>query len=608
MHAEAPGVRPVWSQEELASRVTQWLQALDAALGDRAVAGVQEMFVDDSYWRDVAALTWDFGWVGGSATLAKALVDGARDRGARGWRLDEGRTPPKIVGRMLQEVIEAFFEFDTTFGTVQGVVRFPVDGLDGGRLRGWTLLTMIRSLHGTPVPGCPVRPSGVGYDRASTKNWSDRRRTESTFDDHDPETVVVGAGHAGLMVAAHLGVLGVDTLVVEKTPRVGDGWRNRYHSLALHNETDMLQFPYLSYPLTFPEYLPKDQLANWLEAYATNLNINVWTSTEFVSGSYDDAEGRWTIQVRREDGTIRELRPRHVVIATGGAGAQPKTPQLPGAESFRGTIVHSSGFDGGADYSGTRALVVGVGTSAHDIALDLYKKGASATMMQRGPTIVIDVKTANLAYPQYSDGTPLDEADLIGAANFIYPLMYSGMQASALAMEQADRELLDRLRAVGMELDRGPDGLGFIYKFLQQGGGYYFDVGASEVIARGDIAMINARDFVRLHEDGVELIDGTHRPIDLVVLATGFHSQDNEARKYFGDDVADRVGRVSSFGDDGELRNAWRPTAQKGLWFMVSGIFPARTYSPVLALQIKAIQQGLVPAYPATAATVAVST
>jgi putative flavoprotein involved in K+ transport len=167
-------------------------------------------------------------------------------------------------------------------------------------------------------------------------------------------------------------------------------------------------------------------------------------------------------------------------------------------------------------------------------------------------------------------------------------------------MERADKELLDRLRAVGMELDGGPDGTGFMYKFLQQGGGYYFDVGASEVIACGDIRIVNATDFVKVDEDGVQLADGVHLSVELIVLATGYRSQESEARKYFGDEIAERIGSVSGFGSDGELRNAWRPVAQKGLWFMVSGVFPARTYSPVLALEIKAIQQGIFPGYRAT--------
>ena len=90
---------------------------------------------------------------------------------------------------------------------------------------------------------------------------------------------MVGGGQAGLSIAARLKQLGVDTLIVDRHERVGDNWRNRYHSLTLHNEMHVNHLPYLPFPPTFPTYIPKDKLANWFEFYVEALELNFWTGT-----------------------------------------------------------------------------------------------------------------------------------------------------------------------------------------------------------------------------------------------------------------------------------------------------------------------------------------
>ena len=99
--------------------------------------------------------------------------------------------------------------------------------------------------------------------------------------------------------------------------------------------------------------------------------------------------------------------------------------------------------------------------------------------------------------------------------------------------------------------------------------------------------MLQASSVERFTAEGVRLDDGSALGLDAVILATGYVNQQEEIRQYFGDDVADRVGRVSGFDEGGELRNAWRRTAQPGLWIMVSGFSAARIHSPLVALQIR---------------------
>ena len=141
----------------------------------------------------------------------------------------------------------------------------------------------------------------------------------------------------------------------------GDNWRKRYHSLALHNPTDVNHLPYMPFPLNWPVYLPKDMLADWFEAYAWTQEINFWTRTELTSGSYDEAAGHWNVVVRHGGGE-RIMRPKHLVFANGLVGF-PRIPDLPGLKDFKGEVMHTSAFTNGAHWRGKKALVLGTGTS-----------------------------------------------------------------------------------------------------------------------------------------------------------------------------------------------------------------------------------------------------
>jgi hypothetical protein len=284
--------------------------------------------------------------------------------------------------------------------------------------------------------------------------------------------VVVGAGQAGLSIAAQLTQLQVDTLIVDRERRIGDNWRNRYHALVLHNQVHVNHLPYMPFPLNWPTYIPKDKLAGWFEAYAESMELNCWTATEFEGGRYDEKEGRWSVTLRRADGTKREMRPRHVVLATGVSGI-PSFPNIP--------------------------------------------------------------------------------------------------------------------------TDFGEDGTGWQFKYLSRGGGYYFNVGCSDLIVKGEIGLIQFSDIVSFVTRGAQTRNGDTLAADLIVLATGYIGQEHLVRKLFGNNVAARVGPIWGFGRGQELRNMFVRTGQRGLWFIAGSLAQCRIYSKYLGLQIKALELGLLP-------------
>jgi cation diffusion facilitator CzcD-associated flavoprotein CzcO len=589
MNYAAPAVLAASSAEALAA-TNRWLGRFEAALRSHDAAELAALFAAECHYRDLLAFSWTIRPAQGAEAIAGFLTNAQPTILARDFTLAEDRTPPRVVRRLGIEVIEGIFRFDTAVGSGLGVVRLLADNPG----QAWVLMTSLDQLEGHGEKLGTQRPSGEAYSRNfGGENWLDQRMKARAFADRDPAVLVIGAGQNGLAVAARLVQLDIDTLVVDKLPRVGDNWRVRYHSLALHNQIHVNHLPYMPFPPNWPKYIPKDMLGNWLELYAEAMQINCWTGTEFAGGSYDTATRRWTVTLRRADGTERVMHPRHIVFANGTSGIA-RVPELPGLKDFAGEVTHSHGFKSGAGWSGKKALVLGTGNSGHDVAQDLYSHGVDTTIIQRGSTTVVSVDpSAKLNYALYEEGPPLEDCDLLATAT-TYPLLIRGYQAAVARMAEYDKKLIADLKARGFKYDLGEDATGHQMKYRRRGGGYYLDVGCSQLIIDGEIGLLQFDDIERFVPEGALLKDGTVKQADLLVLATGYYAQQELVRRLLGEDVANRVGQIWGIGEDGELANMWKRTPQDGLWFMGGGLAQSRIYSKTVALQIKALEIGLI--------------
>jgi cation diffusion facilitator CzcD-associated flavoprotein CzcO len=572
--------------------VAHWLARFEQALASGDAVKLKSLFHADSHWRDVLALSWRIDTVSGVDAIVEALADWAKRARPSGFVVDPERAPPRAVMRAGADAIEAIFKFETAQGRCSGVLRLtPVEG---DVSKAWTLLTALEELKGHEEQvGRSRHSDGEAYSRDFRgPNWLDQRKAREAFADRDPAVLVVGGGQAGLAVAARLSQLGLDTLIVDRERRIGDNWRKRYHALVLHNQVNVNHLPYMPFPPSWPAYIPKDKLASWFEAYVESLELNFWTSTEFLGGRYDDKAGRWIVKVLR-DGAEREMRPRHIVMATGVSGI-PNIPALPTLDAFAGTVMHSSQYQDGAAWAGKPALVIGTGNSGHDIAQDLQSSGADVTLVQRSPTLIVNVEpSAQLPYALYDEGPSLEDCDLVTTATPLALGRRSHQLLTAKA-KQLDKPLLDGLERIGFRLDDGEEGTGWQYKYLTRGGGYYFNVGCSDLLVEGKIGLAQFADIERFEADGAVMRSGVKLKADLVVLATGYKGQEQLVAKLFGQDVADRVGPIWGFGDGQELRNMFTATPQPGLWFIAGSLAQCRIYSKFLALQVKACELGLI--------------
>lgn len=568
--------------------VRTWIERFNAALMRPDHAAIADLFATDGHFRDVLAFTWSLTPAEGAKGVADLLSERQSRVKARGFAIAKGRAAPRLVQRAGTDVIEAIIEFETDVGRGHGVLRL----LAADPTRAFQLMTALDELKWFEEKVGKRRPTGEAYSRNfGGANWKEQRDAAQAYTDREPTVLIVGGGQAGLGLAATLGRLDVDALVIDRLPRIGDCWRTRYHSLALHNNTEFNHLPYMPFPPSWPTYLPKDMIADWFEAYAGAMEINFWAGTELVAADFDEATRTWRARVRRSDGTERVLRPRHVVMANGLVGF-PFVPKLPGLDGFRGDLMHTSEFSTGSKWRGKKALIIGTGTSAHDIAQDLHAHGCGATLVQRGETMVISINpSAKLTYGIY-EGVALEDGDLLSMTN-TFPVLKKNLQLLTKRMVEYDRRMIDALVARGFKWTMGEDGAGHQMMIRRRYGGYYLDAGCADLVIRGEVGLLQFDRIERFVENGALLKDGSVQEADLIVLATGFVSQEVVVEKLFGDAIAKKVGPVWGIGPDGEMNNMWKPSPQAGLWFIGGSFAQCRNYSKYVALQLKAIEEGI---------------
>ena len=585
---------------ELRDHAAVWLRAFETALSGCDKAKIASLFSNDGNWRDILAFTWHLTPRVGADVIAEGLVARQPTIGARNFEITPDRTPPRRVNRLGRECIEAIYGFETNVGRCAGLLRL-VPATDGGGaagLKAWVISTSLEELKGFEERIGDRRPSGAAYSRNfGGDNWADVRRKAQDYNDREPTVLIIGGAQAGLSVAARLNQLGVDNLVVEKWPRIGDSWRKRYHSLALHNSINVNHLPYLPFPPTWPTYIPKDMLALWFEFYAQVMEINYWTSTEFTRGEWDERAKRWITTLTLEDGSERILRPGHIVFAN-GVSSDPLIPDIPGLDTFEGEVIHSEGFDSGAPYAGKQAIVIGTGSSANDIALDLHSFGCRTTIVQRGSTTVVSIDpSAKLNYALYDEGPPIEDCDLI-ASGATPPMILEAYQMAVKRMLELDHDMIEGLKGIGFKFDIGEDNTGHQMKYRRRGGGYNLDAGSSELMIKGEIGLLQNETIECYCPEGARLTDGTVVPADLIVLGTGYYPQAELVRRALGEEMAERIGPIWGEDADGELANMFKRTPQEGVWFIAGSLTQARIYSKVIALQIKALEEGLVDTDP----------
>lgn len=309
---------------------------------------------------------------------------------------------------------------------------------------------------------------------------------------NETDTIIIGAGPAGLAVGAELRRAKVPFVMLERGQRVGESWHHHYRRLHLHTPKALSALPYRPFPRAFPRYPSREQVVEYLEDYARAFELQPEFGREVRRCSRLDG-GAW--EVTTDAGAWRAPR---VVIATGFSRV-PNVPRWPGQESFPGPIVHSQGYADGAPFRDKRVLVVGFGNSGAEIALDLLEHGARPTIAVRGKVNVI---------PRELLGIPITMFAI--ALKPLPPSVADAMNALTL------RLAIGSLPALGLaKRDDGP-----FAEIAHARQIPVIDVGTIARIRAGEIAV--RKGVESFEADQIRFADGTREHFDAVVLATGY--------------------------------------------------------------------------------------
>ena len=305
--------------------------------------------------------------------------------------------------------------------------------------------------------------------------------------------VVIGAGPAGLAVSAHLRQRGIPFVVLEESERVGPAWHRHYDRLHLHTVKELSHLPFLPFPAHYPRYVSRKDFAEYLEGYARHFNIQPRFGSKVLEVQRS-GHGNWTVRTVQGE----TLESAFVVVAT-GVNRVPERPVLAGEEYFSGSLIHSREYRNGKAFEGKIVLVVGMGNTGAEIALDLYEQGARPWICVRGPVNIVP-------------------RDFLGR-----PTQLTALKVAKLPIWLGDRigKLLRRI-AVG-DLSR----FGIRYPSLspaaqlrQTGQTPVIDLGTVEKIKSGGIRVVPA--IRSLTREGAIFVDGRELPFEAIVLATGY--------------------------------------------------------------------------------------
>jgi indole-3-pyruvate monooxygenase len=337
------------------------------------------------------------------------------------------------------------------------------------------------------------------------------------------ETLIVGAGPAGLAVGACLRRAGRELAIVERAEEVGSTWRRHYERLQLHTVKRHSALPFRPFPDEDPKYVPRARVVAYLEDYARAFELAPAFGVN-VERAEPLPDGGWRVET---SAGARECR--FLVIAT-GYNHTPHRPALAGQERFGGTLLHSADYKSGAPFAGRRVLVIGCGNTGGEIAVDLVEHGAAAVeMCVRGPVHVVR---------RDPFGMP---AQLLGLATAWIPIAARDPMFNLLV-----KMTVGDLSQWGLRL---PDE-GIVAQLERTGRIPLIDVGTIELLKAGKIVV--RPDVRELTASGASFSDGAAADYDAIVLATGYRPRLEQLLPR-GADVLDERGLPRHSGRESEL-------------------------------------------------------
>jgi cation diffusion facilitator CzcD-associated flavoprotein CzcO len=355
------------------------------------------------------------------------------------------------------------------------------------------------------------------------------------------EVVVIGAGAAGLGVAAELRRRGFDdVMVLEREGAVASSWRGRYDGLRLNTVRRLSGIPRAPIPSSAGTWPSRDSFISYLEGVArrNRLDVRFGVAVERI----DRGDGHWTLRTSSES-----LHARFVVVAA-GYDRVPRLPDWPGRDTFTGELLHGSEFRNAAPYRGRDVLVVGAGNTGTEIATRLVGSAARVRVSFRTPVNIM-------------------------------PPSFLGVPATFLARmnENAPEWLVDRGAFLMQRLvwgDLTPYGMprspyGIATELRVRGLGATLDRGFVAALKTGGLKLVSAVE--RFDGADVVLADGERIQPQVVIAATGY--------RHGLEPLVGHLGVLLPSGRPAACKGGSHPDAPglyfNGYWLPLSGQLPA---------------------------------
>jgi cation diffusion facilitator CzcD-associated flavoprotein CzcO len=307
-------------------------------------------------------------------------------------------------------------------------------------------------------------------------------------------TLIIGAGPAGMAVAGRLARLGIPYLLLEKSDRVGYTWHGHYERLCLHTVKEHSNLPHLEFPTHYPTYVPRLDLIAYWENYIREMGIQPLFGQEVQH--IRRAGENW--ETRTATDTFLS---KNVVVAT-GYNRVPYQPAWPGQEQFRGIFIHSKDYRTAEPFTGKKVLLIGMGNTGSELALDLCEHGALPTISVRSPVNII-------------------LRDVLGRPAQRTAIMLSKLPAWAydFIAKTVQKRTVGDLSAYGLE----PSPYAPSEQLRRFGKVPVIDIGTVDLIKQRKVLI--RPDVERFEEHGVVFKNGVSENFDAVIACTGYRAQ-----------------------------------------------------------------------------------
>ena len=344
---------------------------------------------------------------------------------------------------------------------------------------------------------------------------------------HQTENLIIGAGPAGLAMAGRFSHHQIPYILIEQSDTTVNAWRNHYDRVHLHTIKRFSYLPYREFPEEYPLYVPREKLVEYYDNYCKDFEIQPVTNQEAISVK-KTGKG-WETQTK--DGNI--YLSQNVIVCT-GYNRVVNVPVWPGMENFQGIIWHSREYRNGSPFKGKKVLVVGMGNTGAELAIDLHEHGAIPFLSVRGP-VNITLR------------------DLNGR-----PTQLTAIQLQKLPTWMGDwiGKQLSRLAVGNLEKYGIPQSTMAPAKQLRlYGKTPVIDVGTIKLIKEGKVKVLPV--IQSFTQTGIIFTDNREESFDAVILATGYHPKVEEF-------IEDTTGIFNELGLPGDVSFEQHP----GLYFL----------------------------------------